>query len=459
MKKKIIIISGIVLVIILSLISFLIYKNEQERKRKLEEKRIETRYKNVFNDAYKMVNSSTENNDYKAENKDEKIIYEYFEDIKKEKEDLTKITYEEFVNVNTLSKIYENSNELLQKLNEYNEKFKTKKEEIYKINKKDFINYLKEKGCSEKGITILNEKIKNDDIKFNSEEINNIELNNQEKNKVLTDYITYLNNNKGNWYLKNNTIICKTDEVLKTITEKNKEFNINITAEKEPKPKVVTSKQIPVIMYHGVSDTTWGIANLFMKVNDFDSQMKYLKDNGYETIFLEDIEKDYTGKKVVALTFDDGYIDFYTNVLPIIKKYNIKTNLYIITSTMVGKEKYVNENQIKEIVNSGLVSIGSHTVSHSALATLSDEKIEIELKNSKERLETLLGKEIKTISYPTGSYNQNVINIAKKYYKYGITTKRGVQSMGNFNKYEIKRYAMYRSSGISTFKNMVGTAN
>ena len=84
----------------------------------------------------------------------------------------------------------------------------------------------------------------------------------------------------------------------------------------------------------------------------------------------------------------------------------------------------------------------------------------IKLRDSKNYLENLLGKEIRTISYPTGSYNSKVIEIAKKYYKYGITTKVGAQVMSpGFSKFEIKRYAMYRDSGLSTFKNIVSNAN
>jgi len=392
----------------------------------------------------------------KVKNKDEKLIYEYFDSIIKQKEDLGKLTYEQFLLIEPITKIYQNPSDYSKKLEEYNTNFNTQKEKLYSSNKQDFITYLKENECSDKGIKILNKKIKADSIKINSEILNNVENVNKEKSQIVTDYVTYLNTNKNNWYLKDGKIICKTDEVLKYITDKNKDFGINITVEKE-KPKIV-GKQIPVIMYHGVSDTTWGLEGLFMKVNDFENQMKYLHDNGYETIFIEDIEKDYTGKKVVALTFDDGYIDFYNNVLPIIKKYNIKTNLYIITST-TNNGKYVNEEQIKELSNSGLVSIGSHTVSHNALGSLSAEQIEIELKDSKEYLENLLGKEIKTISYPTGSYNSLVLSTAKKYYKYGITTIEGTQNMSNFSKYKIIRRAMYRNSGMGTFKRIAASAN
>lgn len=457
MKKKIIIWGLIILLIILTLFGYLIYKNHQEKMRKLEEQKTEERYEKVYNYSYAIIMDNNEVEELKLNSKDEKLIYEYFNSILTEKENLKLITYDEFINQNDISKLYENPSEYLNKLETYNTNFDTKKKEIEdKVNKTTFINYLKENKCSNKGITILNKKLKEENLKFESEEINNLQNSNIEKSNILSEHITYLNENKNNWYLDGSKVIAKTNEVLNKLNENNKIFNINITVEKE-KPKVVY-KQIPVIMYHGVSDTTWGLEGLFMKVADFEAQMKYLSDNGYETIFIEDIEKDYTGKKVVALTFDDGYVDFYTNVLPIIKKYNIKTNLYIITSTTSGGT-YVNEAQIKEISNSGLVSIGSHTVSHNALATLNSEQIETELKDSKEYLENLLGKEMQTISYPTGSYNSTVLNIAEKYYKYGITTINGIQSMGNFSKYKIIRKPMYRSSGMNTFKSIVNSAN
>ena len=455
-KKHIIIVVSIVFILLTIFTSVLIYKNVQEKKRKQEQQKTEARYKKVFSSAYKVTLDNSNEKKLETKNNDEKIIYEYFDYIVTEKINLSGLTYEQFLVDNPIVKIYENPSEYLKKIDEYNTIFASRKENLYSINKNNFINYLKDNGCSEKGITILNKQITENNIKVNSEVINSIESVNKEKSQIVSDYVSYLNTNKNNWYLKDNKIICKTNEVLKNITDKNKEFGITITTEKE-KPKVV-GKQIPVIMYHGVSDTTWGLEGLFMKVNDFENQMKYLYDNGYETIFIEDIEKDYTGKKVVALTFDDGYIDFYTNVLPIIKKYNIKTNLYIITNTTSGGN-YVNEEQIKELSNSGLVSIGSHTVSHNPLASLNAEQIETELKNSKEYLENLLGKEIKTISYPTGSYNSTVLNTAEKYYKYGITTIKGTQNMSSFNKYKIIRRAMYRGSGMGTFKNIVSSSN
>lgn len=274
----------------------------------------------------------------------------------------------------------------------------------------------------------------------------------QQKYDSIIEYVSYLNEHKDEWKYENNKFLCKNVNVLNTIKEKNKELGINNKVIMEQR----SNKNIPVLMYHGVSDTTWGIASLFMRVADFESQLKYIHDN-YETIFIEDIEDYYGDKKVVVLTFDDGYVDFYTNVLPLLKKYNIKANLYIITGAT--GEKFLSEEQILEINNSGLVSIGSHTVNHSNLASLGEEELNTELKDSKEYLEKLLGKEIKTICYPYGSHNSKVLEEVPKYYEYGIAIGGSLQTMNNdFNNVAIKRFGVYRNTGFNNFKKMVDLA-
>ena len=77
---------------------------------------------------------------------------------------------------------------------------------------------------------------------------------------------------------------------------------------------------------------------------------------------------------------------------------------------------------LKEMSNSGLIEIGSHTASHPKLNTLDKEGIEYEFKNSKEVLESIIKKDITTIAYPSGLYNQDVLDIAQKYYDYGVST-------------------------------------
>lgn len=199
-------------------------------------------------------------------------------------------------------------------------------------------------------------------------------------------------------------------------------------------------------------DVPWGQASLFVKVNEFEAQMKYLSENGYTTIFASDIKNANKYKKPIVITFDDGYKDVYTNAFPILKKYNLKANVYMISGWING-DVYMTEEMTKEMANSPLIEIGSHTVNHKALATLSDSEIETELKDSKSTLEKMVNKNIDVIAYPTGSYDSRVLNIAEKYYKYGLSTNRGKENPNNLNTYKLNRIYVYRSYNLNQFIN------
>lgn len=413
--------------------------------------------------SYSLLNNDKQN--IESKNEDEIVIYKYFEKLSNELKELESSNYRNFINNNVSSDFYKNIDINSDVIKSYNEKECNLLNDVNKNSKKEnFIEYLKSKRVKPFIVKHLDKMIIQEQFvdaikikKFDCE---------KEKYDNLINYNEYLKLKNNEWYYKDNSIVCKNKNIESIIVDKNKELGIDIKVSLEvsntvTKTKVVAtpdnSKKIPVLMYHGVSDVTWGIENLFMKVSDFDKQMKYIHDN-YETIFIEDIEKDYSNKKVVALTFDDGYVDFYTNVLPILKKYNLKANLYTIVNAK--GDKYLSDDQIIKISKSGLVSIGSHTVSHKSLDKLNEEDINIELKNSKEHFEKLLNKKIRTICYPSGAYSSKVLNITKKYYDYGLIIGGEVQNMEKgFNKYAIKRFRVYRNTSFEKFKGMVDLSN
>ena len=154
------------------------------------------------------------------------------------------------------------------------------------------------------------------------------------------------------------------------------------------------------------------------------------------------------------ITFDDGYKDVYTNAFPILEQYNFKANLYVITD-WVGGSVYVTWDDVLKMHNSNLMEIGSHTSTHQNLASLSDDKIETELKKSKETLESKLSKTINTLAYPYGGHNEAVMNIAKKYYDYALSTNSGKEISNSLHQYELNRYNVYRGCSLQTFKSYV----
>ena len=234
----------------------------------------------------------------------------------------------------------------------------------------------------------------------------------------------------------------------------NKNEISNIKNEKEVPPKSY-SASVPIFMYHFILDDFGNYPDVenFLKPETLEEQIKYIVDNGYQTIFVNEIDKVYKYDKPVALTFDDCFVYFYNNAFPIIKKYNVKVTCNLIYNYMNG-ENYLTNAQVKEMVDSGLVSIESHTLSHQQLTTLSSEQEKKELIESKENFQKDFGIELSTICYPIGDYDQNTIAVAKDHYKFGLAMTGGVyHSNIHTNMYAIPRIYANRSMPLSTFAN------
>lgn len=182
---------------------------------------------------------------------------------------------------------------------------------------------------------------------------------------------------------------------------------------------------MPIFAFHNVADNLkkdpYGMV---VGIASFENELKKIKENGYKTIFVSELGSylergEKVPNKEIALTFDDGKNNFYTNVFPLLKKYNMKVSLYIITG--VRSKNYLTQEQIKELSQSGLVEIGSHTAYHQFLSKMSEADQLKELQNSKKYLDDLLGQNITVICYPYGVHNEKTKEIAKKAgYKYGL---------------------------------------
>lgn len=178
--------------------------------------------------------------------------------------------------------------------------------------------------------------------------------------------------------------------------------------------------KVPVFMYHSVSDYIWGEAELFVSPSRMEDQLKYLVDNGYDPIWFEDLREIEKYDKPVILTFDDGWENNYTDLLPLLKKYNVKATFFIITSMLERNYHGMNTEQLLEVADSGLVSIQSHTVRHYELATLSYERQEYELSQSQLELTRLVGKEPFVLCYPRGVAYDFALELTPKYYRFGV---------------------------------------
>lgn len=170
----------------------------------------------------------------------------------------------------------------------------------------------------------------------------------------------------------------------------------------------------PVLMYHYVLDTE--LANKDKRIvtpQTLEQQMRFLKVNEYNVIFLEEFAAYLRAKKqvprnTVVLTFDDGHLDNYVNAYPILKKYGLKATMFVIVDSL-DRPNFVTKEQIREMSNSGLITIGSHTLGERHLPSISDKAdLKREIFDSKKKLEKIIGKPVNCFSYPIGGFNTEI---------------------------------------------------
>lgn len=214
---------------------------------------------------------------------------------------------------------------------------------------------------------------------------------------------------------------------------------------------IAPGRSVPIWMYHEVGDNLWGIESLFVSPSSMREQMQYLKDNGYEPIFFSDLTHLEDYDKPVILTFDDGYLGTYTELFPLLKEFGMKATVFVITAS-IGSEYDITAEQAKEMSDSGLVEIESHTVNHNELAELSPEDQETEIRQSQLDIARITGKIPYVLSYPNGSHNDTTIELAKKYYDFAIIASGGKWTTdGSY--YTIPRLYAARTTTMDTFSS------
>ena len=176
---------------------------------------------------------------------------------------------------------------------------------------------------------------------------------------------------------------------------------------------------IPVLNYHQINDTEKNA--LTVNTEQFEAQMKYLAENGYETItpgeMLDAWENGGTlPEKPVIITFDDGYLDNYNHAYPVLQKYQLKATIFLISDYVSTYPNYLTWSDVQEMDESGLIDFESHTLSHEELTKApSLEEATHQLVASKQAIDWNIGngKSVAFIAYPCGEYNADIEQATK----------------------------------------------
>ncbi len=166
-----------------------------------------------------------------------------------------------------------------------------------------------------------------------------------------------------------------------------------------------SKKGLLALMYHHIGylpPTDWQYP-FTITPQRFNQQLDKLAQLGFTPTHCRDLLSSQPPAKPVLLTFDDGTLDTYEALFPILQKRQIKAVVFLITDFIGTQPDYMTWEQIKQLQQSGLVEFGSHTCSHARLRQLSNAEVLRELTESKKIIEEKLGVPCLSFCYPFGS--------------------------------------------------------
>jgi len=165
--------------------------------------------------------------------------------------------------------------------------------------------------------------------------------------------------------------------------------------------------------------------------------MRWFHRAGYQTASLDQWLRDAVPDKHVLLTFDDGYDDLYEHLLPLVIQHQYKPLIFLVADR-IGQSNVWDQasglrarnlltlEQIREMQGCG-VDFGSHTLTHPWLPDVPDAQLHREVRDSKHRLEDLLGVEITSFAYPYGGVDMRVRSAVQAAgYKAAFTIQPGL---------------------------------
>ena len=218
--------------------------------------------------------------------------------------------------------------------------------------------------------------------------------------------------------------------------------------------------QLPrILMYHMVREHIPGARfnGLRVKPAEFDKQLHWLNKNGWQFWFLSELlAATEVPEKVVVITFDDGFEDNYCNALPILRKYNAQATLFLVedrfdndwsvkkkahhSSGELLQEPKLSDQQVREMVSSGYVELGGHSVTHADFSKLGTEQKRHELAHSKTVLQEKYGQQITSYAYTFGIYDSEDISLVQQLgYRGAVTTQEGINDNVQAQRFELKR--------------------
>jgi peptidoglycan/xylan/chitin deacetylase (PgdA/CDA1 family) len=215
---------------------------------------------------------------------------------------------------------------------------------------------------------------------------------------------------------------------------------------------------VPVLMYHEVRKPPPGALNpqLFVRARTFRAQMRWLAAKGFRGITLVQLQEAWRGRRVlprrpVVLTFDDGYLSVYRNVVPVLRKRHWPGVLNLALGNTKSPEG-VTRAEVKRMMRAGW-ELASHTISHLDLTTISPAQLREETAGARSLIEKWFHVRVDDFCYPAGRYDRRAIAAVRRAgYTSATTVSPGLATPKR--PYEIPRIRVNESDGV---RGLAGT--
>lgn len=236
-----------------------------------------------------------------------------------------------------------------------------------------------------------------------------------------------------------------------------------------PENLLAGEKKVPVLMYHDISD--WFKDDYTISPSQFASHMEWLYSNGYQTLPVKELA-DVTwddNKRVVIITFDDGYESFMEYAFPLLKGYGFKATINVIgkyVGTFIDFDRnrpVLSWDEYRYLIKSGVVDVGCHSYDlHmwrngvGGVKAFSRKEIEKDLQLFQEVLKKETGNTANILAWSYGIYDKESIEIAKQAGFYYILTSNDGYLVQHSSLQEIPRKNINDTIDLDAFKKIMG---
>jgi peptidoglycan/xylan/chitin deacetylase (PgdA/CDA1 family) len=190
-----------------------------------------------------------------------------------------------------------------------------------------------------------------------------------------------------------------------------------------------------VLMYHSIAPTDGDPFSVTVSPGHFERQMRWLAENGWRGVSVLDLlaaRSVNADSGLVGLTFDDGYADFTTAVLPQLARWGFTATAYVVARNLGGyndwethgpRKQLMTAAHLREVAAAGM-EVGSHGLQHVRLPLADDAELRAAVADSREVLSQAISAEVVGFSYPWGAVDDRTIQAVRKAgYEYACAYK------------------------------------